>query len=96
MRYIIIGAGAVGGTIGGRLYDSGHDVVLVARGAHAEALRTRGLRLELPDRNLELAIPVVAGPDELDPRPDDVLLFAVKTQDTAAALAAWESYGDHP
>ena len=39
MRYIIIGAGAVGGTIGGRLFDSGHEVVLVARGAHLEALR---------------------------------------------------------
>jgi 2-dehydropantoate 2-reductase len=84
----------VGGAIGGRLYDGGHDVVLVARGAHAEALRTRGLRLELPDRNLELAVPVVEGPDGLEPRADDVLLLAVKTQDTAAALAGWDSYGD--
>ncbi|MFD8527864.1 ketopantoate reductase family protein [Streptosporangium canum] len=33
MRYIVVGAGAVGGTIGGRLSQGGHDVVLVARGA---------------------------------------------------------------
>ncbi len=96
MRYIIIGAGAIGGTIGGRLFDSGHEVVLVARGAHLEALRSRGLRLELPDGDRELAIPVVDGPAALTPRPDDVLVLAVKTQDTAAALAAWDSYGDDP
>ncbi|MFN8508386.1 MAG: 2-dehydropantoate 2-reductase N-terminal domain-containing protein [Dehalococcoidia bacterium] len=33
MRYIIYGAGAVGGAIGGRLFQSGRDVVLIARGA---------------------------------------------------------------
>ena len=48
MRYIIIGAGAVGGTIGGRLFASGHEVVLVARGRHLDALRAHGLRLETP------------------------------------------------
>lgn len=37
-RYIIIGAGAVGGTIGARLFEAGHDVVLVARGAHSHAI----------------------------------------------------------
>jgi 2-dehydropantoate 2-reductase len=48
MRYIVIGAGAVGGTIGGRLFESGHDVVLVARGPHLDALRAHGLRLATP------------------------------------------------
>ena len=45
VRYIIIGAGAVGGTIGGCLALAGHEVVLVARGAHLAALRGHGLRL---------------------------------------------------
>jgi len=46
MRYIVIGAGGVGGTIGGRLAQAGHDVVLVARGPHLDALRAQGgLRL---------------------------------------------------
>ncbi|MFF3560773.1 ketopantoate reductase family protein [Streptomyces sp. NPDC002574] len=89
MRYIIIGAGAVGGSIGGRLFQSGHDVVLVARGAHGAALRERGLTLRTPDATLSLAVPVVDGPDALDLRDDDVLILAVKTQDTAAALDAW-------
>ena len=35
MRYVVYGAGAIGGTIGGRLFQHGHDVVLIARGAHA-------------------------------------------------------------
>jgi predicted dinucleotide-binding enzyme len=42
MRYIVIGAGAIGGTIGGRLAQAGHEVVLVARGPHLDALRARG------------------------------------------------------
>ncbi|MFC4030948.1 ketopantoate reductase family protein [Streptomyces polygonati] len=96
MRYIIIGAGAVGGTIGGRLFDSGREVVLVARGAHGRALRERGLRLELPDGTRELAVPVADGPEELTPRDDDVLVLAVKTQDTAGALEVWGGYGDRP
>ena len=41
MRYIVIGAGAIGGTIGGKLAAGGHEVVLVARGAHLDALRAR-------------------------------------------------------
>jgi 2-dehydropantoate 2-reductase len=96
MRFVIIGAGAVGGTIGGRLFDGGHDVVLVARGAHLEALRTDGLRLELADRTLRLPVPAVAGPEELAPGPDDVLVLAMKTQDTSAALATWEGFGERP
>jgi 2-dehydropantoate 2-reductase len=96
MRYVIIGAGAVGGTIGGRLAGAGHDVVLVARGTHAEALRSQGLRLEMPDGDLVVRVPVAEGPHGLQARPDDILILAVKTQDTAAALAAWSGYGDSP
>ncbi|WP_277440804.1 2-dehydropantoate 2-reductase N-terminal domain-containing protein [Streptomyces sp. SPB162] len=89
MRYIIIGAGAIGGTIGGRLFDSGREVVLVARGAHYEALRAGGLRLTLPAGSLKLPVPVVDGPEALELRADDVLVVAVKTQDSVAALDAW-------
>jgi len=90
MRYIIIGAGAVGGTIGGRLAESGRDVVLVARGAHLETLRRDGLRLLTPDSDLRPAIPAVAGPQELgELRRDDVLVLCVKSQDTAGVLNQW-------
>jgi 2-dehydropantoate 2-reductase len=90
MRYIIIGAGAVGGAIGGRLAGAGHEVVLVARGAHLAALREGGLRLKVPDGEYTHRLPAVEGPDELgELRTDDVLVLAVKTQDTVAALQAW-------
>lgn len=89
MRYIIIGAGAVGGAIGGRLYEIGHETVLVARGPHFAALRDGGLRLVVPDGTRDLAVPVADGPEAVELRPDDVLVLAVKTQDSTAALDAW-------
>lgn len=89
MRILIIGAGAVGGTIGGRLHQSGHDVVLVARGAHLDALRGRGLELHTPDGVATLRVPAVAGPEELTLTDDDVLVSAVKSQDTQAVLDTW-------
>jgi 2-dehydropantoate 2-reductase len=89
MRFIIIGAGAVGGTIGGCLHQGGHDVVLVARGAHLEALRARGLTLATPLGTDTLPVPAVAGPGELTLTPDDVLILAVKSQDTVGAVAEW-------
>ncbi|BAJ27338.1 MULTISPECIES: 2-dehydropantoate 2-reductase N-terminal domain-containing protein [Kitasatospora] len=89
MRYLIIGAGAVGGTIGGRLHQAGHDVLLVARGPHLAALRAGGLRLTVPDGTHRLPVPAVGGPDEVELAPDDVLLLAVKTQHSTALLEQW-------
>ncbi|WP_153812797.1 2-dehydropantoate 2-reductase N-terminal domain-containing protein [Streptomyces sp. SUK 48] len=90
MRYIVIGAGAVGGAVGGRLAQAGREVVLVARGGHLRALGEHGLRLRVPEGELTYRLPAVEGPERLGAlRPDDVLLLAVKTQDTAAALDAW-------
>ncbi|MGD1218353.1 ketopantoate reductase family protein [Streptomyces krungchingensis] len=90
MRYIIIGAGAVGGALGGRLAEAGHEVVLVARGAHHEALRDHGLRLTTAEGPHTHRLPVVRHPEELGHlREDDVLMLAVKTQDSTAALDAW-------
>ena len=39
MRYVVYGAGAVGGVVGGLLHRSGHDVVLIARGTHLAAIQ---------------------------------------------------------
>jgi 2-dehydropantoate 2-reductase len=86
MRYVIVGAGAIGAAIGGRLAEAGRDVVLVARGAHLDALRTSGLHLALPDRELDLALPAVSL-EELEVRSGDVLILAVKSQQTSGALA---------
>jgi 2-dehydropantoate 2-reductase len=89
VRYIIIGAGAVGGTIGGYLFQGGHDVVLVARGLHLDALRAHGLKLSTPDGTSTLAIPAAGGPGELELRDGDVLIVATKTQDATAVYGEW-------
>ena len=57
MRYVIYGAGAIGGTIGGRLAQHGHEVVSIARGAHAAAIRDHGLRLVSPDDDMLVRVP---------------------------------------
>src|SRR4051812_34191629 len=86
VRFVILGAGAVGGTVGGLLHDSGHDVVLVARGAHAAGMRTDGLRLATPDRVITAHVEVVDDPTALKLRDDDMLVVTTKTQDTTALL----------
>jgi 2-dehydropantoate 2-reductase len=88
VRTIVFGAGAIGGVIGGRLFEHGHDVVLIARGEHGEALRKGGLRLVSPVNISDLPVPVVSAPSEIEWRQEDVVLLAMKSQDTSAALVS--------
>jgi 2-dehydropantoate 2-reductase len=88
MRIAAMAAGAVGGYFGGRLQAAGHDVFYIARGAHRDAMRKNGLKIE--SVHGDLAMPKVSVTD--DPRevgPVDIVLFAVKLWDTekAAELA---------
>jgi len=86
MRFVVVGAGAIGGLVGGRLAQHGHDVVLVARGAHGAAIAADGLLIRSPEGDDRVQVPVVGHAGALDLGPDDVVLLAVKGQDTAAAL----------
>ncbi|WP_340536862.1 ketopantoate reductase family protein [Nocardioides sp. GXZ039] len=88
-RYVIIGAGAVGGALAAELVPAGRDVVLVARGAHARALAEHGLVVRRPDRVDVVPVAIASGPDDVDLRADDVLVLATKAQDAEAALAQW-------
>ena len=97
MRYIIYGAGAIGGSIGARLFQHGHDVVLICRGAHLEKVRRDGLTFQTPDETTTLSIPAAGHPTEIEFRPGDVVLLTMKSQDTAAALDALRAAaGDVP
>lgn len=89
MRYVIIGAGAIGSAIGGLLADRGADVVLAARGDHLDVLRDRGLTVRTPDRVMHVRPMSVAGPDDLTLGVDDVLVLTTKTHQAGPALAAW-------
>lgn len=80
-----MGAGGIGGTIGGRLHQAGYDVALIARGAHGEAVRSHGLVLATPEERVTLRIPTYARASELSWTPDDVVVLATKSQDTASA-----------
>jgi 2-dehydropantoate 2-reductase len=86
VRFVVLGAGAIGGAVGARLFQEGNDVVLIARGAHADALRS-GLTLEAPEETVVLPIPVATDVAAVDWTNDTVCLLAVKGQDTDPALA---------
>ena len=88
MRFVVYGAGAIGGVVGGRLAQHGHDVTLIARGPHYEAIRAHGLTLESQEGSVTLDVPVVDEPAALKFSDDDVVLLAMKSQDTAQALRA--------
>jgi len=86
MRFIIYGAGGIGGTIGARLFQQGKEVVLIARGAHLEAIKRRGLRFITPKEQVSLDIPSVGHPSEIDFREEDVVILCMKSQHTRVAL----------
>lgn len=98
MRFVVVGAGAIGGVVGARLVQSGHDVVVVARGAHGAAITADGLTIEDPDAAATLRVPVVTDAADVDYHHGDVTLLAVKSQDTAAAMTSIRAGGGdrHP
>jgi 2-dehydropantoate 2-reductase len=84
MGMAVIGAGGTGGYFGGLLARAGEDVTFIARGAHLEALRARGLTLESRLAGT-FTVPVQATDDPSEVGPVDLILFCVKTYDTDTA-----------
>lgn len=84
MRIAVVGAGAVGGYFAARLARAGHEVAVVARGPQLEAIRRDGLRIQSPALG-DVTARVEASDDPEDLGAADVVLFAVKTYDTASA-----------
>jgi 2-dehydropantoate 2-reductase len=86
MRMAVMAAGAVGGYFGARMAAAGHEVAFIARGAHRDAIRRDGLRIESALGNLHLKdVNVTDDPAQVGPV--DVVLFAVKLWDTETAGA---------
>lgn len=86
MRFIVYGAGGVGGSIGARLHLKNYDVVFIARGAHGEILQSDGLRFVSPAHDVRVQIPTALHPQEVDWRDEDIVLLCVKSQQTETAL----------
>src|ERR1700753_1229190 len=88
-RYVIIGAGAIGGTVGGVLTRADGPAAVVARGRHAKILADTGLILRTPDGAFHTPVTAVSGAEHLRLTPDDVLVFTTKTQQLDVALQQW-------
>jgi 2-dehydropantoate 2-reductase len=87
VKIAVYGAGGVGGYFGGRLVLAGAEVHFIARGAHLEALRTRGLSVRSVKGDFEVKASASDDPSEIGPC--DYVLFCVKsfdTEETAARL----------
>ena len=86
MKLMILGAGAIGGYIGGRLIEAGHDVTFLLREATRERLTREGLRLESTYGDF-------AGPAQTITRDDltpdyDLIMLTCKAYDLDDALDA--------
>jgi len=83
MKFVIVGAGALGSIYAGYLSRGGHQVSLIARGERAAAIARHGIGIEGPD-SFTARCDVVTQPETL--READVVILAVKTYDTDEAL----------
>ena len=86
MKICIYGAGAIGGLIAGRLALAGHEVSVVARGAHLTAIREKGLRILSGEKETSAKIKSDSNPAMLGPQ--DCVIVAVKAQNLPEVAAA--------
>ena len=86
MRFLVLGAGAVGGYFGGRLAEAGRDVTFLVRGPRANALAGHGLRVESPLG--DFTVPVKLATADRVGGPYDVVLLTAKHYDLDAAIEA--------
>jgi 2-dehydropantoate 2-reductase len=90
MKVAVMGAGAVGCYFGAMLARAGHEVALVGRPAHVDAIRAKGLFLDT--RAFQAYIPMQAGTDPGIAGGASVVLFCVKSADTESAGRALAPY----
>ncbi len=77
MKFAIYGAGAIGGFLGARLLEAGHEVAFLARRDHLAAMRQDGLRV-ISDQLGEKVYPVEATDDPAEVGPADYVMLGVK------------------
>ena len=93
MRYLVFGAGAIGSTIGGHMFRAGHEVILIGRHQHVNAIKNSGLKLITGEELFNLQIPAVTSIDQIAPiKREDVILLTVKTQHTAQSISQLQLY----
>jgi len=85
MKIAVMGAGAVGCYYGGMLARAGHAVTLIGRPTHVEAVRQNGLFMDT--QSFQARVPMAASTDASPVQDAEVVLFCVKSTDTASAAA---------
>lgn len=83
MRICVVGAGAIGGLMGAKLALAGEDVCLIARGAHLEAIKAKGIELTFGDGSVVRASDIAATADMGECGPQDLVILAVKAHQIA-------------
>lgn len=83
---VVYGAGAVGGVIAARLHLAGVAVSAVARGDHLDAIRRRGLTAVTQTGSETVRVPAAPSAGEIDWTAAPLVILAVKSQQSAAAL----------
>ncbi|MDO9591440.1 MAG: 2-dehydropantoate 2-reductase [Microcella sp.] len=102
MRIAVIGAGAVGGLVAALAARAGHEVLVTARGEHAEAIARAGLHVDggwgewVAAVELVESIPAPIPGRAAGARPLDLLVLATKAHDSTEALAAWAAHDGTP
>jgi len=89
MRIVVVGAGAIGCLVGGRLAAAGHEVTLVTRAWLADTIAASGLRLNIGGESLyvpEIAAVTTVKEAGFEFGPFDLALFTMKSYDTAAGI----------
>lgn len=87
MRFVVIGAGAIGGSIGGYLAGAGNEVVFVEKSPATEkAVKEKGLIVRGLKGEHNLKVPIVSSSKKVKFRDDDVVILATKCYDTQDAL----------
>jgi 2-dehydropantoate 2-reductase len=96
MRFIIYGAGGIGSGIGGHLWRTRHEAILIGRAGHVGKIQAAGLRLITGTDEYRLDVPAVTHPREIEFRADDVVLLTMKSHDTEPALRELRAAGGDP
>jgi 2-dehydropantoate 2-reductase len=91
MKIVIYGAGGIGSVVGGLLWRTGQEVILIGRPGHIRAINENGLKLITPKETYILKIPAVTAINEVNFNPGDVVFLTVKSQNTEEALRDLQS-----
>lgn len=93
MRIAVIGAGAVGGLLAALAARAGHEVLVTARGEHAEAIARAGLHVDGGWGEWGSAVELVSS---IPSPPLDLIILSTKAHDSASALEAWRAHDGTP